>query len=180
VVWLWQSGPVQPIDPPDHHHLQAAIGWLELGNAVEAQGELDRLKPELLDHPAVLAIRWRISAVGKRWDACVEIAGAMVDGAYDHPEGWIHRSYALHELKRTEEALCCLVGAAARFSDVWVIPYNCACYCAQLGRLDEARDWLRKAFAIARRDGHERDLRLQAVADPDLEPLREELDSMGA
>jgi tetratricopeptide (TPR) repeat protein len=180
VVWLWQGLPVQPVELPDLHYLRAASGWLELGNPVEAQNELDRLRPELLDHPEVLRIRWHVSAVVKRWDASVEIAGRMVELAPDQAEGWIHRSFALHELRRTEEALSCLLGAVDRFSNSWVIPYNCACYCAQLGRLDEARDWLRRALAIARMDGNETTLRLQAVEDPDLEPLREELGSIGS
>lgn len=35
-----------------------------------------------------------------------------------------------------------------KFPKVWLIPYNLACYCAQLGQLDECKDWFKKAMAI--------------------------------
>jgi hypothetical protein len=33
------------LQPPDSHHLNAAVGWLELGNDIEATEELDKIKP---------------------------------------------------------------------------------------------------------------------------------------
>lgn len=47
------------------------------------------------------------------------------------------------------------------------IRYNLACYCAQLERLNEARQWLKQAFDI----GDAKKLKLMALDDPDLEPL---------
>ena len=58
-----------------------------------------------------------------------------------------------------------------RFPKVWTIPYNLACYCAQLGRLDECRDWVKRAMAIDAGT-----VRRAAIDDPDLKPL---WDSMG-
>jgi hypothetical protein len=49
--------------------------------------------------------------------------------------------------------------------------YNLACYKCQLGRLDQARAWLEKAFAI----GDARKMKLAALDDPDLEPLWKEI-----
>src|ERR1035438_2514329 len=34
---------MKPLEPPDSLHLQAAQGWLELGNHVEADAELDNI-----------------------------------------------------------------------------------------------------------------------------------------
>ena len=34
---------VKPLAPPDTHHLRAALGWLELGNHVEANAELEQI-----------------------------------------------------------------------------------------------------------------------------------------
>jgi hypothetical protein len=31
---------------------------------------------------------------------------------------------------------------------LWLIPDNLACYCAQLGKLDECKEWFKKAMAI--------------------------------
>jgi tetratricopeptide (TPR) repeat protein len=76
-------------------------------------------------------------------------------------------AYALHELKRTEEARAVLLPVADKFTDNHTIPYNLACYECQLGNLKEARDWLSKAIDLAGKD----DVRAMALEDPDLEPL---------
>jgi hypothetical protein len=64
--------------PPDTHHLQAAQGWLELGNHLEANQELERITAQLRSHPEVLEVRWHIHAHAKKWDACVDIADAII------------------------------------------------------------------------------------------------------
>lgn len=91
--------------------------------------------------------------------------------APDRPEGWIHRSYALHELKRTEAALELLEPAAAMFTDLWTIPYNLACYACQLGNQDEAWEWLTDAFDL----GDPKMVKPMALDDPDLETLWAEI-----
>ena len=91
--------------------------------------------------------------------------------APDRSDGWIHRSYALHALKQTQGAHDSLLPVADRFPQVWTIPYNLACYCAQLGRLDECEEWFKKAMTIDKQT-----VRQAAVDDPDLKPL---WDSMG-
>lgn len=54
---------------------------------------------------------------------------------------------------------------ADRFPEGWTIPYNLACYCAQLGRLDECRKWLKKAVTI-----DEHTVKRAAIDDPDFKP----------
>lgn len=122
--------------------------------------------PQLRVHPDALEIRWQIYAKEKKWEACVDIAATIVKFAPEKQSGWIQRSFALHELKRTEEAFDNLLPVAERFSDVWTIPYNLACYCSQLQRLDEAQKWFKKAMAI-----DEKTVKQAAVDDPDLLPL---------
>ena len=36
---------MKPLKPPNSHHLLAAQGWLELGNHIEADAELDNTRP---------------------------------------------------------------------------------------------------------------------------------------
>jgi tetratricopeptide (TPR) repeat protein len=161
---------MKPLTAPDSHHLLAAQGWLELGNHLEANEELEQIAPQLRAHPDVLEVRWNIYAGQKHWNACVDIAGAIIKLAPERQDGWIHRSFALHELKRTEEAFDQLFPARERFPEVWVIPYNLACYCAQLGRLDESEKWFKQAMAI------DEDLaKRTAIDDPDLKPLRDSM-----
>jgi tetratricopeptide (TPR) repeat protein len=154
------------LEPPDRMYLEAAQGWLELGNYAEANEELERIAPPLRAHADVLEVRWHIYAQAKKWDACLDITGALIKLDPDRAEGWIHRSFALHELKRTQEAFDQLLPVVDRFPKVWTIPYNLACYCAQLGRLDQCEEWFRKAMAI-----DERTVKRQAIDDPDLKPL---------
>jgi hypothetical protein len=57
-----------PLQPPDSTHLQAAEGWLELGNPLEANEELEKITPELRPQPDVLRVRWQIYAAAKEWE----------------------------------------------------------------------------------------------------------------
>jgi tetratricopeptide (TPR) repeat protein len=156
---------------PDSRHLKAAQGWLGLGNHVEANEELEKISPENRAHTDVLEVRWEIYAKVGKWEECVEIAEAVIKLAPNQPQGWIHRSYALHELKRPGAAFDQLLPAARRFPKQWLIPYNLACYCAQTGRLDECEEWFKKAMVI-----DEHTVKKAALDDPDLKPL---WDSMG-
>jgi predicted Zn-dependent protease len=131
----------------DKRHLEAAQGWIGLGDHVEADVELENIAPRLRGHPDVLEVRWHIYAHAKKWDACADIAAAIITLDPDRPDAWIHRSFALHELKRTQEAFDQLLPVADRFPKLWTIPYNLACYCAQLLRLDECQGWFKKGTA---------------------------------
>ena len=54
-------------------HLQAAQGWLELGDHLEADKELDEITPQLRAHPDVLEVRWQVYAHAEKWKACVPL-----------------------------------------------------------------------------------------------------------
>ncbi len=116
-------------------------------------------------------MQWQICAVQKQWTPALEAAASLVEIEPDDPEGWVHRSYALHELKRTLEARDLLLQVAKKFSVSATIRYNLACYECQLGNLSEARTWLEKAFRLGNRD----QMTVAALADPDLKPLWPEL-----
>lgn len=154
----------------DLHHLNAAEGWLGLGDWRSAEDELEAITPELRAHPDVLEVRWQVDAAAKRWEACVQIATSLSKVAPERPFGWIHRSFALHELKRTQEALDNLMSVVERFPKDATMHYNLACYECQLGRLEKARHWLAQAFEL----GDSKSMRLMALEDDDLRPLWEE------
>jgi len=155
------------LQPPDTLHLQAAQGWLELGNHIEANEELDRIAASLRAHPDVLKVRWEIYAAAKKWEPALDIAAALIQLNSDDPLGWVHRSYALHEMKRTAEARDNLLRVVDKFSASATMRYNLACYECQLGRLERATDWLGMAFEL----GDARQMKLAALDDPDLEPI---------
>ena len=164
---------VKPLEPPDTHHLNAALGWLELGNHVEANAELENITPALRSHPAVLELRYQIYAKEKKWDACLDITTALMAANPERPDNWLNHAYALRRatgggLVPAQEVL---LKAWQKFPLNPIIPYNLACYASQLGKLKESWDWLEKAFDI----GEPKVLKLMALDDPDLEPLWAEI-----
>ena len=77
---------------------------MELGNHEEANEELELIDAPLRAHPDVLEVRWLIHQKVENWELCENIASALVKLAPERTTGWIHRSVALHEMKRTQEA----------------------------------------------------------------------------
>ena len=146
--------------------LDAAEGWLGLGDHLSANEELEEIPATLRAHPNVLLVRYRIYGKTLRWEACVDIAEATIKQAPQIAEGWINRSFALHELKRTKEAYESLLPVASKFPDEWPIPYNLACYCCQLGNCEEAEFWFKEAMKV-----NEEVVKRVAIEDPDLDPL---------
>ena len=59
--------------------------------------------------------------------------------------------------------------AAKLFPTEWSIHYNLACYCAQPGQPDAAREHLGKSYEL----GDAKQIKLMALDDEDLKPLWE-------
>jgi predicted Zn-dependent protease len=157
---------MKPLEPPDSLHLQAAQGWCELHAFAEADCELDKITASLRAHPKVLEVRWQIYANLEKWPAALDIASAIVKVVPDWPSGWIYQASSLTELNRQQEAYETLSAAAARFPGDEIIPYDLACVCCALKRVEEAREWLSKAIEAGGKE-----IKLQALDDSDLEPL---------
>lgn len=165
---------MRELQPPELHYLRAASGWLDLGLPEEARFELQKIGGAAARHLEVLALRWELSARAGCWEEALEIAQQMVAADESDAAGWINRSYALHELRRTTEARESLLPALPRFPDVGLIPYNLACYACQMGDIGAARGWLREAIRL---DGRTVVLD-RAAQDADLVALRGELGSL--
>lgn len=161
------------LEPPDSHHLDAAIGWLGLGSTAEARIELDLISAARQKHPAVLEARWTLCAREHEWARALEIAETELAAAAGEAAGWLHRAYALRRvpdggLSRAWEAL---LPAAEKFPTEPVIAYNLSCYACQMRQLDVARHWLKQAMKIGGKDA----IRNMALADDDLQPLWTEI-----
>jgi predicted Zn-dependent protease len=167
---------MKPLELHDQRHLDAAQGWFELGNCVEATEELEQITPEMRGHPSVLEVRFHIYAAAKKWEYAAEIARAIAEFAPDNPFGFIHQAYSLHELKRTQEAWNVLLPVVDKFPKEYVIRYNLACYACQLGNLKEARAWLKKASDLA----GTKQIELMALEDADLKPIWKEIGQIGS
>jgi len=156
---------------PNSHYLDSAVGWLELGNPNEALAELSQIAPEFLDHPQVLEVKWQVFARTESWARSLPIAEAFCQIAPGLPQGWLHQAVSLYRLNRTQDAWNLLLPMAKKFPRSWIIAYDLACYACQLDRLDEGRQWLRKAFRL----GDPKEIRTLALADPDLKSLWPEI-----
>jgi tetratricopeptide (TPR) repeat protein len=169
VTWLAEMN--ISLEPADTFHIQAAQGWLELGSVAEAKVELGKIVLELQRHPEVLKVQWGIFAAEMKWEAALEVAAALIELEPEDQMGWVHRSYSLHEVKRTKEARDNLLRVVGKFPFSATMRYNLACYECQLGDLAQAKKWLEKAFRIGNRE----QMKLAALEDPDLKPLWDEL-----
>lgn len=152
----------------DARHLQAAEGWLGLGDADSATDELEEITLAEQTHPAVLQVRYAIYAKSERWDMAADIAEKLAPLVPDKAGTWINLAYATR--RKTgggiPGAKKILLAAHARFPTDCVIPFNLACYCTQLQEFDQAEQWLKKAATI-----DEKTVRKMAADDPDLMPL---------
>jgi tetratricopeptide (TPR) repeat protein len=160
---------MKELDIDEIRHLRAAEGWIDLGSWIEANLELDEIKPELRSHPAVLQIRYEIYAKGEKWDGASEIAGALVKLLPDKSAFWICLAYATRRKSGggISQAKIVLSEAQIKFPKDYLISFNLACYECQLGDRKAALRHLEKAIDLAGK----KDIRAIALNDQDLEPL---------
>lgn len=140
-----------------------------MGDHLEAAAELDRIKPALQRRPEVLDARWQIHAKSRNWEQCLVVGNALMAAAPRQVQSWIHRSFALHELKRTREALEALLPAVQQFPQEWLIPYNLACYSCRLREYDRALRFLEQSCKL----GEAEKIKELALQDTDLQELWE-------
>lgn len=164
---------MEPLAPPDSHHLDAALGWLGLGCADEARAELETISAASQNHPGVLEVRWTICAHEKQWRDALEIAELELAFAPGEASGWLHRAYALRRVNAggLAQAWDALLPAAEKFPAEPVIAYNLSCYACQMQQLDLARTWLHRAVAAGRKEA----IKKMALDDDDLQPLWPEI-----
>ncbi|MBI4663563.1 MAG: tetratricopeptide repeat protein [Verrucomicrobia bacterium] len=163
------------LEPPDTHHLSAAVGWVELGDCKEARAELAKIAPAFRSHRDVLEANWLIESTEQNWKAALEVARSLIQADPDRSFGWLQQAYALRRVPDggLQAAWDALLPAADQFPKEPTIPYNLSCYACQMGRLDDARDWLRRALEA----GDKSSIKLMALSDPDLKPLWMEIKS---
>ena len=151
----------------DQRHLDAAEGWLGLGDWLAANEELDRISPHIRVHPEVLSIRWRVYSMAEKWELAFEVARSISEGVPKASFGYVHMAVALHKMNRTKEALELLLTVVDRFEVNYMMRYTLACYACRLGQLKKAWEWLTRAIDLDETRG----LRKMALDDPELEAL---------
>lgn len=155
----------------DRFQLEAAEGWLMLGNPTEAHEELEQITRGGSSHPSVLSMRWQVYAAARWWEAAFVVSKALCELAPRSGEAWICQANTLRNYKGVIEAWSLLLGVVNKFPKDAVIRYNLACYAAQMGLLEESCGWLVQAFELEQAV----QLKLAAIYDPDLQPLWERI-----
>ncbi|SRR6266480_2512575 len=156
-----------PIEPPDKQFLEVACGYAELGMYPDANAELEKIDPFNRAAPEVLALRIAIYGGLKKWELMAEIAKRLTEFQPDDPQWPVSAAYATRRATSIEAAKQILLSAEPKFPKEAVIPYNLGCYFCQLGDLDMAKEYLRRAFEI------DPNWRIIALDDIDLKPLWE-------
>lgn len=159
---------IKPLNMPDIFRLQAAEGWLGLGDVTSATNELREMSPAVRTHPSVLCVRYQIYAQEKQWDRAVELASELIKILPEEESVWINLAYATRRKTggSIPEAKKILEVAQPKFPGLYLFSYNLACYCSQLGEFVQAERWLRKAAGIDKTS-----VKKMALEDPDLKPL---------
>jgi tetratricopeptide (TPR) repeat protein len=159
---------IKPLEPPDSIHLNAAEGWLELGNHIEANEELDEIAPEMRAHPVVLYLRSLIYFKAKKWDMVAEVSETLTKLLPENPDTWINFAYAVRRKTggSISQAKEILLEAEPKFPREHLFPFNLACYCSKQRDFQEAEKWLKKAIAIDTKT-----VQKLAVTDDDLKPF---------
>ena len=144
---------------------------MELGNSAEALAEAGQIAPRWRRHPEVLALYWEIHAARKQWGEALEAARTSVQLAPERVDSWIRQSFALHELRRTQEAWDALLPVVDLFPADSTIPYNLACYSCQLDQMPAALNFLKRAMKPRGKE----EVRAMALKDEDLKPLWDQI-----
>ena len=158
----------------DTFHFNSSIGWMWLAHPGEALQELEQLTPEARLNPDALEIEWWIHAESKQWSAALKCAVKLAIQAPDRPSAWLNHAFSLRRAPGGSllGALEILSRALPQFPSTALIPYNMACYLAQLGRLEEAWEALEKAKQVSSEPDT---IHAMALRDEDLIPLHPRL-----
>ena len=154
---------------PYDRHLQAAVGFLELGMPLDASDEIEAIEPEMKTLSEVLAVRVEIFRALSKWELMEIVARQLAYQQPDEPQSFISLAFATRRAIGVQEALAVLAQVANRFPTCAMILYNLACYAAVLGHLQVARNRLAEATKL------EPAYRKMALNEPDLSALHDEL-----
>ena len=158
-----------PLEAPDHQYWRAAVGYVELGMFQEANDQLENVDPFNRAAPEVLAVRLAIYHGLKKWELMQEIAKRLAEFQPDDIQWTISLAYATRRADSINAAKQILLNAEPKFPNEAIIKYNLTCYFCQTADMQNAKNYLEKAFEI------DSSWRLKALDDEDLRPLWDSL-----
>ena len=151
----------------DLMHLRFARGWMELGCAAEARGELAGLSPRHAECLDALEVRFQLLVREQRFAEALPLAQQQQARFPQDLRGLMNTGNALFWLGRVQEAVDLVLPAIQQHPGETILPYNLACYLVRLGEIHDAKEWLRHAMKV----GDQAKVVRHALLDADLEPL---------
>jgi len=128
--------------------LEAVEGYLHLGMPEEALKELNEAGIEDQFETATLRARIRVLLHMKRWRDAEALSEKGISLHPEENEFMVQRAFALHQLKRGDDAVNVLLAAPDWIRRTGILHYNLACYEAKLGDLGTARQCIRAALEL--------------------------------
>lgn len=161
-----------PLEQLDTHHLDTAIGYLELEMFADADAELDLIDLQSRSVPEVLNVRVEVYRGAKKWDLMLAASKELAELDSSHVESIVNYAYETLRARSLQQAKAVLLAAIERDPKPAIYHFNLACYHCRLGEMTDARACLSEAF---KRDVQ---FRQMAVEDPHLEPLWDWLETI--
>ncbi|MDR4505668.1 MAG: hypothetical protein MRK01_12925 [Candidatus Scalindua sp.] len=149
--------------------LMAADGYLDLKMYAEARKELQQVPKGYRNNSVYLWLMNRLSVDTEDWEMAVTISRTLWETQPDLVDTWVAYAYAVRRHEKITDARRILLQAIERFSEDAIIPYNLACYECQLGNIEKAKIYLKRAISL------DTNFRTIAIKDEDLITLREEI-----
>ena len=96
----------------------------------------------------VLGARVNLYSAAKKWDMVVAVASHLVKVDPQTAGWWISLAYALRRTESVEKAEAILLRAQTIHPKVAMIAFNLACYASVAGRMEQAKEHLRRAIDL--------------------------------
>lgn len=153
------------------HWLESTRGYIALGMLDEAWKTLDSIPEDQRDHPDFLEQRIVIMLNRENLESALELCKEMMRRFPEKHAGFIQGAYCLHEMGQTKGAQECLQSGPSTMREEPLYFYNLGCYDFSLGKQDAAVAWLKRSFEMNPR------LRMQALEDPDLKDIHDQIEA---
>jgi hypothetical protein len=165
---------MDPLPITEQFHLEAAKGWVLLGDRDEAHKELSHISRRWRKHPEVLELRWYLHAEDQNWEEALPIARLLHEHYSDRLFGWLAHAHSLLKATSDPETAWDVLLPAAEIFEGPQVAYGLACYASLAGRLDDARYWLERADKVADQE----EFKDVASDQLDLDKLREFIEKL--